>query len=174
MRLLLELSSLTRAVIPPTMPLMVRIPGSDWMSHEPSVPVWDINQSVQLAKALAAPKIGVDFLDVTSGGLMAEQKIASGPGYQVPFSSAVKRAVQGTDTLVGVVGMIKSGKFAEELLQHNVADVVLAGRAFLKNPGLVWEWAEELGVEVRVANQIGWAFGQRAAGGLKGEKSVVE
>lgn len=105
---------------------------------------------------------------------MAEQKIASGPGYQVPFSSAVKRAVQGTDTLVGVVGMIKSGKFAEELLQHNVADVVLAGRAFLKNPGLVWEWAEDLGVEVRVANQIGWGFGQRAAGGLKGEKSFVE
>jgi 2,4-dienoyl-CoA reductase-like NADH-dependent reductase (Old Yellow Enzyme family) len=174
MRLLLELTAEVRAAIPSSMPLLVRIPGTDWMSHDHSVPAWDIEQCVELAKALSKPEMGVDFLDVTSAGLMAEQKIVSGPGYQAPFSKAVKKAVEGSGMLVGVVGLIKQGDQAEKLLQAGVADVVLVGRAFQKNPALVWQWAEELDVEVRLANQIGWSFGQRAKGGMKGEKPVVE
>jgi hypothetical protein len=35
------------------------------------------------------------------------------------------------------------------------------GRAFQKNPGLVWAWAEELGVEIHLPSQIRWAvFGR--------------
>jgi len=139
------------------------------MSHDRSVPSWDIDQCVELAKALSKPGLGVDLLDVTSAGLMAEQKIVSGPGYQAPFSRAVKKAVEGSGVLVGVVGLIKQGVQAEKLLQDDVADVVFAGRAFQKNTALVWQWAEELGVEVRLANQIGWGFGQRARGGIRGE-----
>lgn len=41
------------------------------------------------------------------------------------------------------------GKQAEELLAKGVADAVVVG------PALVWSWAEELGIKVRVANQIG-------------------
>lgn len=174
MRLLLELTTEMRAAMPSSMPLLVRIPGSDWMSHDPTVPAWDIDQCVELAKALSKPEMGVDFLDITSAGLMAEQKIISGPGYQAPFSQAVKKAIGSSDTLVGVVGMIRKGVQAEEMLQSGVGDIVLAGRAFQKNTALVWQWAEELGVEVRLANQIGWGFGQRSKGGMNGEKPVVE
>jgi 2,4-dienoyl-CoA reductase-like NADH-dependent reductase (Old Yellow Enzyme family) len=74
--------------------------------------------------------------------------------------------------MVGVVGMIRGGVQAEELLQRGVADAVLAGRGFQKNTALVWQWADELGVEIRLANQIGWGFGQRAGGGMKGEEAV--
>jgi hypothetical protein len=38
---------------------------------------------------------------------------------------------------------------------------VFVGRMFQKNPGLVWSFAEELGVEINVANQIRWGFGGR-------------
>ncbi|KUJ13000.1 FMN-linked oxidoreductase [Mollisia scopiformis] len=174
MRLLLELTALVRANIPDSMPLLVRIPGSDWCEHLPTIPAWDISQCVALARALSAPELGVDFLDITSAGLMAEQKITSGPGYQAHFSKAVKESVEGTGVLTGVVGMIKKGKQAEEYLQEGVADVILAGRAFQRNTALVWDWAEELGVEVRLANQIGWGFGQRAKGGMVGEKPVTQ
>jgi hypothetical protein len=33
---------------------------------------------------------------------------------------------------------------------------------FQKNPGLVWAWADDLGVEARWANQIRWGFAGRA------------
>jgi len=171
MRLLLELTTLTRAAIPEDMPLLVRIPGTDWMPAGSNA--WDLEQCVQLSLALA--ELGVDFLDVSSAGLMAEQKITSGPSYQAPFAEAVKKTLKEAGkghVMVGTVGIIESGVQAEGLLQEGKADAVLVGRAFLKNPGLVLAWAGELDVEVRQANQIGWGFGQRPAGGVKVKHSV--
>ncbi|KAI5293002.1 hypothetical protein KEM55_007365, partial [Ascosphaera atra] len=43
-------------------------------------------------------------------------------------------------------------------------DAVFVGRMFQKNPGFVWSLAEDLGVEVKMANQIGWGFGGRGSG----------
>lgn len=165
MRLLLELTKETRSAIPKDMPLLVRVPGTDWMPKDSGA--WDVEQCVQLSLALA--DLGVDFLDVSSAGLMSEQKIIAGPSYQVAFAEAVKKALlkAGKDhVMVGTVGMITSGVQAEEILQDGKADAVLVGRAFLINPGLVWEWAGELGCEVRQANQIGWGFGQKPDGGV--------
>ncbi|KUJ12212.1 putative NADPH dehydrogenase C23G7.10c [Mollisia scopiformis] len=168
MRLLLELTTLVRAAIPESMPLLVRIPGSDWMPPESNC--WEINQAIALSLELT--KLGVDFLDVSSAALMVEQKVVSGPGYQVPFADAIRKALveagRGEATKVGTVGMITSGVQAEEILQDGKADAVLVARGFQKSPGLVWDWAAELGVEVRVANQIGWGVGQRPTGGVKG------
>ena len=65
---------------------------------------------------------------------------------------------------VSTVGTITSGKQANDLLEERL-DVVVAGRMFQKNPALVWYWAEELNVEIQIANQIRWGFGGR--GGKK-------
>jgi 2,4-dienoyl-CoA reductase-like NADH-dependent reductase (Old Yellow Enzyme family) len=136
----------------------------------PNTNNWDISQAIQLSLALS--NAGVDFLDVSSAALMAAQQVVSGPGYQVPFSEAIKTALEEAGksgkTKVGAVGMITAGKQAEGIVAEGKADAVLVGRAFLRNPGLVWQWAGELGVEVRVAKQIGWGFGQRGNGGVKG------
>ncbi|PVH81857.1 putative NADPH dehydrogenase C23G7.10c [Cadophora sp. DSE1049] len=167
MRLLLELTTSTRAILPPTMPLLARIPGTDWMP--PDSNCWEINQAITLSLALS--RAGVDFLDVSTAALMSEQKVVSGPGYQVPFAAAIKEALEKEgleeQTKVGTVGMITSGVQAEEILAAGKADAVLVARAFLKNPGLVWEWGGELGVEVRQAEQLGWGYGQRREGGVK-------
>jgi hypothetical protein len=53
-------------------------------------------------------------------------------------------------------------------LAEGKADAMLVARAFLRNLGLVWKWAGELGVEVRIAKQIGWGFGQKGEGDLTG------
>ena len=166
MRLVLELTDEVRAVIPERMPLLIRIPGSDWM---PDHSGWDVSAAVALSLALADH--GVDFIDVSSAGLMHEQHVHSGPSYQVPFAAAVKEALVKAgkhDVKVGSVGMITSGVQAEGIVSEGKADAVLVARAFLKDPGLVWTWAGELGAEVRVADQIGWGFGQRPDGGVKG------
>jgi len=51
MRLLLEVAELVRGAIPDTMPLFVRIPGSDWMPPESNC--WEINQAIALSLALS-------------------------------------------------------------------------------------------------------------------------
>ena len=60
---------------------------------------WDIEQSVALAKALKP--LGVDFIDCSSGGNVAQAKIPLGPGYQVPFAERVREE---PDILTGAVG----------------------------------------------------------------------
>lgn len=59
------------------------------------------------------------------------------------------------------VGTITSGKQAQELLEEGGLDLAIVGRMFQKNPGLVWSFAEELGVQINMPNQIRWGFGGR-------------
>lgn len=156
-RLLLELIGLTREEMPNTMPLFVRVSATDWLD-ETGIQGWTLDETIRLAELLV--DMGVDVLDVSSGGLHQSQKIKSGPGYQVPFARAVKNVV-GNSMLVGTVGSISSGKQAENILRETGIDIITSGRMFLKNPGLVWAWADELEVEVQHANQVRWAFGRR-------------
>lgn len=156
-RLLVEIVDLTRDIVPKDYPLMARIPGTDYLYFDQSLPQWHVEDAAKLAKILASK--GVDFLDVTGGGLDARQQIPAGPGYQVPLADAVKKAVVGTDARVGAVGNITTGTQAQGYLTEGTVDAVLVGREFLRNPNLVWHWADELGIDVHVASQYGWGFG---------------
>lgn len=157
-RLTLEIVEAVRAVIPQDMPLFLRISASDWLDQgNYEGESWTNADTCKLAPLLAAK--GVDLLDVSSAGNHPAQKIKSGPGYQAPFAKEIKKAV-GDQLLVGTVGTITSGKQANDLLEEGL-DLAIAGRYFQKNPGLVWTWAEELDVEIQVANQIRWGFGGR-------------
>jgi 2,4-dienoyl-CoA reductase-like NADH-dependent reductase (Old Yellow Enzyme family) len=163
-RLTLEIVELTRSLIPKDMPLFLRISATDWLEEHKDPKVaensWKSEDTVRLAPLLV--ERGVDFLDVSSGGNHAEQHIHAKPGYQVPFATAVKKAV-GDKLLVGSVGSIESGKQAEEILQDGL-DAVLVARGFQQDPALVSTWAKELGVKVRQANQIRWGVEGRGGG----------
>jgi 2,4-dienoyl-CoA reductase-like NADH-dependent reductase (Old Yellow Enzyme family) len=161
-RLLLEITRAVRAAIPTSMPLFVRISATDWFEFDPNSEYpesWTVAQSAQLAALLAEE--GVDLLDVSSGGVHPKgaMPIKTGPAYQAPFARDIKKAV-GDKMVVSAVGGIKTGALAEEVLQSGV-DVVMAGRWFQKNPGLVYAFADELSVNVKMAHQIGWGFGGR-------------
>lgn len=73
-----------------------------------------------------------------------------------PFAKVIKERL-GDKLAVGTVGSITEGKQANELLEEGL-DLVIVGRMFQKNPSLVWTFAEELGVQINVANQIRWGF----------------
>lgn len=138
-RLLLEVVDATRKIIPSGMPLMVRIPGSDWLEHLGSaeeVPHWDVDQAVKLSVLLAANE--VDWIEVTTGGLDSRQKISAHPGYQVPHAAAVKKGLRDAgypNVVVSTVGMITEGPQARQIVEEGSADAVAVGRAFLRNPG---------------------------------------
>ncbi|KAI0671006.1 FMN-linked oxidoreductase [Trametes maxima] len=164
-RLTLEIVDAVRAVIPPSMPLFLRISATDWLEESlPNEPSWRSGDTVRLAGILA--EHGVDFLDVSTGGLHPAQKIKGGPAYQAPFAEAVKRA-HGDKILVGSVGVITDGKTAQGVLDKGQADVVLVGRQFQKNPGTVWAFAEDLGVTLTQAHQIEWGWMGRGKLGRK-------
>ncbi|KAL4994454.1 NADH oxidase [Aspergillus recurvatus] len=138
-RLLLKVTDEVRAAIPAEMPLFVRI-----------------QLDGGLAPILAAHS--VDLLHVSSGGIRPKQaaSIKSGDGYQAPFALEIKRAV-GDAMLVSAVGGIRTAKLAEGFLQEGL-DVVMCGRWFQKHPGLVYQFADELGVRAKMSSQYGRAF----------------
>ena len=156
------------------MPLFLRLSATDWLEEVKDIDSWKVEDSVRLAGIIA--ERGVDLLDVTSGGLHPKQHIHSGPvgnAYQAvslsphttcspdqclihsqPFAKAIKDNVR-DKLLVSAVGSIRSGKQANQLLEEGL-DAVMVGRYFQKNPAMVWTMAEELGVEISIANQIAW------------------
>lgn len=160
-RLLLEVSDAVRAVIPTRMPLLVRISATDWFEYRENLPVefsesWTLDQSIHLAHLLADH--GVDFLDISSGGIHPKSAIAihPGPAYQIHLAQEIKKSV-GDQLLVSTVGGLKTGALAEEAVQSGL-DAVLVGRWFQQNPGLIRAFANELGAKVRMATQIDWSF----------------
>jgi 2,4-dienoyl-CoA reductase-like NADH-dependent reductase (Old Yellow Enzyme family) len=136
-RLLLEVVAAVRAVWPAELPLSVRISASDWVDGG-----WSLQDSVALAAQLVP--LGVDIVDCSSGGLSPLQQIELGPGYQVPFSAAIRR---GADVATAAVGLITDPQQAEAILQAGDADVVLLGRESLRDPSWPLRAAVELGVD---------------------------
>lgn len=157
-RLLLEVTDLVRAAIPRDVPLFLRLSATDWFDDmvDEFPESWTRVDSMRLAPILA--EHGVDFLDVSSGGVHPKQStsIKSGPGYQVPFAQEIKKAV-GDKLIVSAVGGISNATLAQEVLDSGV-DVVMCGRWFQENPGLVSTFARELGIDVKMAHQIEWGF----------------
>ncbi|KAJ5215997.1 uncharacterized protein N7498_002404 [Penicillium cinerascens] len=159
-RLSMEVAKLTRENVPDDLPIFLRVSATDWLEEVmPDQPSWRVEDTVRFAKALADSG-NVDVLDISSGGNHHKQHIHAKAAFQAPFAIKVKEAV-GDRLKVGSVGMINSAHLANSLLENNGLDFVLIGRAFQKNPGLVWTWAEELDVEISMANQIRWGFASR-------------
>ncbi|KAF8069076.1 FMN-linked oxidoreductase [Lyophyllum atratum] len=161
-RLTIEIVDAVRAVIPDNMPLFLRISATDWLETVlPPEESWTSEDTVALA--LVLEKHGIDFLDVSTGGNSPQQVIHGGPAYQAPFAGAVKKVLgPSTNLIVGSVGAITDGATAQGVLDKGQADAVLVGRNFQKNPGTVWAFAEDLEVEIKLPNQIGWGFKGRA------------
>ena len=124
-RFLLEVIDAVRSEWPNDKPLFVRISCTDWMEGG-----WDLESSVKLAQVL---KSGgrVDLIDCSSGGVDPRQKVNAFPGYQVPFSAAI-RSRAGIAT--GAVGMISAPEMAEKIIADEQADLIVMARAFLNDP----------------------------------------
>ena len=145
MRLTLEVFDAVRAVWPAHKPLGVRISASDWIEGG-----WDVEQSIALAKALHAR--GCNWIDCSSGGVApAQQKITLGPGYQVPFAEAIRKAVPGLPIIA--VGLITDPHQAEKIIASGQADMVALARAMLYNPRWPWHAAAALGATVSAPKQ---------------------
>src|SRR5208282_106189 len=81
-RILREIVAAVRRSWPERAPVFVRISTTDWIEGG-----WDIEQSVELARQVK--EFGVDMIDCSSGGNVAQASIPLGPGYQTPFAQRI-------------------------------------------------------------------------------------
>ena len=136
-RFLIETVRAVKDVISPDVVLAVRLSCIDWMEGGLT-----IEDSVQLAKRLKTE--GVDFIDCSSGALVPDAKIVTGPGYQVPFAAEIRKQA---DIPTAAVGMITKAEQAEDILKSRAADFIFAARAELHDPYWPLHAAETLGVK---------------------------
>ncbi|MEP6908284.1 MAG: oxidoreductase, partial [Pseudoxanthomonas sp.] len=127
-----------REAWPERLPLWLRISATDWAEGG-----WDIEQSIELARVVR--ELGVDLIDVSSGGLVPGVKIPVGPGYQVDFAARIRKEA---GIATGAVGMITEPQQAEAIIASGQADIVLLAREELRDPYWPRRAAKALGVEM--------------------------
>ena len=151
MRFPLSVAKAVRAALPSHIVLGARVTGTDWTEDG-----WSRNDAAVYVQALK--DIGVDYISVSSGGIVPTIAIPTGPGYQVPLAAHIKAE---TGAVTAAAGHIVAADQAEEIVASGKADIVALARAFLDNPHWVWHAADRLGANITLPLQY-----QRVAASL--------
>jgi 2,4-dienoyl-CoA reductase-like NADH-dependent reductase (Old Yellow Enzyme family) len=136
-----------RNVIPDETPLFVRISATDWVDDG-----WNIIDSIELARVLK--DLGVDLIDVSTGGNVHDAPIKATPGFQVPFAAAIRKEAEIPTT---AVGLITEPEQAQYIVETGEADAVFLARELLRNPRWALTAAEKLGIKIDWPIQLEWA-----------------
>jgi 2,4-dienoyl-CoA reductase-like NADH-dependent reductase (Old Yellow Enzyme family) len=141
-RFALEVAKAIREVLPASLPLFCRVSATDWVEGG-----WDLPQTIELSKRLKP--LGVDLIDVSSGGAVPYAKIPVGPGYQVAFAEAIRKQA---GIATGAVGMITDPAQADTILATEQADLVFLARELLRDP--YWPRRAAKALDVKIAGPV--------------------
>jgi 2,4-dienoyl-CoA reductase-like NADH-dependent reductase (Old Yellow Enzyme family) len=144
-RIVREVVTAVREVWPDELPLWLRLSATDWAEGDAG---WNIEQSVQLAQQVKG--LGVDLVDVSSGGLLPHVTIPLAPCYQVPFAAQIRREA---GIATGAVGLITEPEQAAGIIANGDADVVLIARESLRDPYFPRRAARQLGAKIEAPSQ---------------------
>jgi 2,4-dienoyl-CoA reductase-like NADH-dependent reductase (Old Yellow Enzyme family) len=117
---------------------------------------WDIEQSVILCRRLK--DLGVDLIDVSSGGMTPTARIPVAKGYQVPFARRIRAEAE---IRTGAVGLITEPRQANEIITGGDADLVFLARELLREPYWALKAQHELGEEPSWPVPYGYAVKRR-------------
>jgi 2,4-dienoyl-CoA reductase-like NADH-dependent reductase (Old Yellow Enzyme family) len=138
MRFALAVARAVRNALPGTMPLFFRTSSVDGIEGGVT-----IEETIALARELKL--CGVDVIDCSTGGIVGASGralIPPSPGYLVPYAHRVRHEAQ---IATMAVGLIVTGKQAEEAVAGGSADLVAIGRQLLEDPNFPYHAARELG-----------------------------
>lgn len=137
-----------RSAWPDDRPMFVRVSATDWVDGG-----WTVAETIELVTRLS--DVGVDLVDVSSGGLSPTQAIPPDIDYQVSIAGQIRSA---TDVAISAVGLITNPWQAESILQEGAADAVVVARQFLRDPHFALRCARELGADAPWPNQYARAL----------------
>lgn len=125
-RLLIDIVKAIRAVIPDTMPLFLRLSSTEWLEETDvgkQYGSWDVASTIELSKIVS--KLGVDFLDVSSGGNHPAQRINMfrSSDYQTKIAAQIRKElrVTGSQMLIGAVGLITEAEQARGIVEGSIS-----------------------------------------------------
>ncbi|TKA30997.1 hypothetical protein B0A50_01965 [Salinomyces thailandicus] len=123
-RLAVDIISAIRSVIPATMPLFLRLSSTEWMEETTlgkDLGSWTIEDTIALAKV--SSDMGVDLLDVSSGGNHPAQRINmfDSKDYQTRIAGRIREELRlaGKSLLIGAVGLITEAEQASGIVQQD-------------------------------------------------------
>ncbi|WP_164662191.1 NADH:flavin oxidoreductase/NADH oxidase [Tropicibacter sp. Alg240-R139] len=140
MRFPLEVFEAMRAAWPEDKPMGARVSATDWVEGEGFTP----EEATQLALELKTR--GIEYVDISGGGLDPRQKPPFGVAYQASMAEQVRA---GADITTMTVGLIADPHVAEDLIASGKTDFVKIAREALYNPRWAWHAAVELGEETQ-------------------------
>jgi 2,4-dienoyl-CoA reductase-like NADH-dependent reductase (Old Yellow Enzyme family) len=125
-RLLIDIVKAIRAVIPDSMPLFLRLSATEWLEETDigkQHGSWDVTSTIELAKIVS--KLGVDFLDVSSGGNHPAQRINMfrSADYQTKIAAQIRKELRavGSQMLIGAVGLITEAEQARGIVEGSIS-----------------------------------------------------
>ncbi|KAF2855915.1 NADH-dependent flavin oxidoreductase-like protein [Plenodomus tracheiphilus IPT5] len=128
-RILIEIIKAMRSVIPDGMPLYLRISATEWMEDTDlgkKHGSWTVEDSIRLAKLL--PGLGVDLLDVSSGGNHPAQQINmfDSKDYQTRIAARIRGGLKKENLrlFIGAVGLITEAVQAKSIVEEGGAAVL--------------------------------------------------
>jgi anthraniloyl-CoA monooxygenase len=137
LRFPLEVFDAVRAVVPPAVPVTVRISATDWAPDGNTA-----TDALHLARAFVAH--GAAAIDVSSGQVVKDEKPAYGRSYQTPFADLIRHEVAAAAGVkVIAVGAISSHDDVNSILLAGRADLCALGRSHLYNPQWTLQAAAE-------------------------------
>lgn len=137
LRFPLEVFDAVRRVVPPHLPVTVRISATDWMPDGNTE-----DDAVDIARAFI--EHGAAAIDVSSGQVAKDEKPAYGRSYQTPFADRIRHKVAGPAGVpVIAVGAISSYDDVNSILLAGRADLCALGRTHLYNPHWTLQAAAE-------------------------------
>ncbi|WP_182354074.1 NADH:flavin oxidoreductase/NADH oxidase [Flaviflexus huanghaiensis] len=118
--------------------LAIRVSATDWCEFVGDERTgWSVADTVSFVRE--AKKLGLDFVDVSSGGNIPDIKVPAGPGYQVRFARDLAEA----GVPRSAVGLITEAVQAEQIIRES-ADVAMLGRILLSDPYVLQAWRTRL------------------------------
>lgn len=137
-RFLLRIVDAVRAEIGQELAIFVRVSATDHAEG-------GFTPDEAAAVGAWAQEHSADLIDVSSGGLVAHQRIDVFPGYQVPLAETVRRSGRIPTT---AVGLITAGEQAEAILESGACDAIFAGREWLRDPHFGLRAAHDLNADI--------------------------
>lgn len=138
-RFLFEISEQVRKVWPKNRILGARVSGDDWLSHGAN-----IKDCIYLVKILK--QIGLDYVCVSSGGIINKTNLKFKEGYQVHLAKKIKKE---TKIITRSGGMLSNFNYAKKLIENKSVDLINVARRFINEP----TWLLKIDKNSNIPNQ---------------------